>query len=308
MQAITFPTLADRVGALPADRIARDRQIHRLVDSYAASEAAAALRAAAARVLGKAGVLALALTSADKVLAGGRADRALAPDDAPARDRLRDAAWSLEFLALLPDWIGELRQAASVRPGSGACTVASSLELWAWTMKHVRGEGASQAIEELAEALCPLLAARCLALEVAAAPPDADPAVALLRSDLSHVNAARAAALAGATCAELVFGYRRHLRWDEEGCASCYSGDALDDLEAMIPGIASGARMVADVVEADGSHRAKAGPCARFDGVDGFMKLRNRLDGCLTGVRLAKDRAAAALARSIDAANVEGRG
>jgi hypothetical protein len=117
-----------------------------------------------------------------------------------------------------------------------------------------------------------------------------------VRSDLCHVYAARAAASSGAVCAELVFGYRRHLTWDSEGCASCYAGQDIDDLEALMPGIASGARMGSDVIEADGSHASKAGPCARLDGVEPFVRLRTKLDGCLTGARIAKDRAAAAIA------------
>jgi hypothetical protein len=56
-----------------------------------------------------------------------------------------------------------------------------------------------------------------------------------------------------------------------------------------------GARITGDVVEADGSHMDKAGPCVRFAGVYDFMRLRSRLDGCLTGNRLAKDRAARAV-------------
>ena len=39
----------------------------------------------------------------------------------------------------------------------------------------------------------------------------------------------------------------------------------------------------------------KAGPCVHFDGMDEFVRLRTKLDGCLTGCRLAKDRAAEAL-------------
>ncbi len=39
----------------------------------------------------------------------------------------------------------------------------------------------------------------------------------------------------------------------------------------------------------------KAGPCVRFEGVETFVRLRTKLDGCLTGCRLAKDRAADAL-------------
>ena len=47
--------------------------------------------------------------------------------------------------------------------------------------------------------------------------------------------------------------------------------------------------------EKDGSHPAKAGPCACFNGMETFVHLRSKLDGCLTGSRLAKDRAAQAL-------------
>jgi hypothetical protein len=109
------------------------------------------------------------------------------------------------------------------------------------------------------------------------------------------VQTARSAGLVAATCAELVFGYRRHLAWDTEGCASCYGADDLDELEGLMPGIASSARACTDVVESDGSHPVKAGPCARFDGVETFSRLRTRLDGCLTGARLARERAATAL-------------
>jgi hypothetical protein len=34
-----------------------------------------------------------------------------------------------------------------------------------------------------------------------------------------------------------------------------------------------------------------------FDGMEAFVKLRVKLDGCLTGARLAKDRAADALTK-----------
>jgi hypothetical protein len=41
--------------------------------------------------------------------------------------------------------------------------------------------------------------------------------------------------------------------------------------------------------------RRRPGPCARFEGYDQFSRLRVRMDGCLTGSHLAKDRAAEAL-------------
>jgi hypothetical protein len=111
------------------------------------------------------------------------------------------------------------------------------------------------------------------------------------------VQSARAAGEVGRICAGLVFGYNRHPAWDAEGCASCYHAEDLEAMEGMIPGIASMARGYTDVIENDGSHPAKAGPCARFEGYDQFTRLRVRMDGCLTGSHLAKDRAAEALTR-----------
>jgi hypothetical protein len=94
-----------------------------------------------------------------------------------------------------------------------------------------------------------------------------------------------------------VFGYRRHPAWDSNACRTCYQAGDLEDLESLIPGMDSVARACTDVIEADGSHPFKAGPCAQFDGLEVFSRLRQRLDGCLTGSQLAKDRASEALTR-----------
>jgi hypothetical protein len=42
----------------------------------------------------------------------------------------------------------------------------------------------------------------------------------------------------------------------------------------------------------DGSHPMKAGPCARCAGANDFLQLQNKVCSCLSGSRLAKDRAA----------------
>jgi hypothetical protein len=68
-------------------------------------------------------------------------------------------------------------------------------------------------------------------------------------------------------------------------------------MEALIPGIASLARGYSDVIESDGTHPTKAGPCVRSHGLEQFAALRLRMDGCLTGSQLAKDRAADALTK-----------
>jgi len=265
MQAIQTPDLERAVSA---------RELRRLVDLYASTEAAAALRVV--------DPLAHAVF-ADDIEEG-------LPIEEGTRERFRDTVLSPKFLAGVPQWIRELRELAASKPESGACTIASALDLWLWTADHFRAE--PQLFDELAEIVASLLAARALAIDVAKEKDE-------LRTDLSHVHAARASAAAGAACAEIVFGYRQHRAWDAAGCAACFQGDALDELEGVIPGIAAGARAKADVIEADGSHAPKAGPCVTFEGVDTFLQLRQKLDGCLTGARIARDRAAAALHQSM---------
>jgi hypothetical protein len=46
------------------------------------------------------------------------------------------------------------------------------------------------------------------------------------------------------------------------------------------------------VLAADGAHPPKAGPCAGCNGNSEFLRLQNKLTACLSGSRLAKDRAA----------------
>ena len=50
--------------------------------------------------------------------------------------------------------------------------------------------------------------------------------------------------------------------------------------------------MATDVVSANGKHPSKAGPCAGCAGASDFLQLQTKLCSCLSGSRLAKDRAA----------------
>jgi len=221
------------------------------------------------------------------------------------------------FLAQFRDWIREMRRIANNRPGTGACALASAMQMWLWTLQHLLKttdangdklyQGARQGVTfPLADALCWLLASRCQILdllELEAKGPqnpalaEALPGLISFFTDLCHVETARAAGETGRICSSLVFGYNRHPAWDTEGCAACYQSEDLEAMEALIPGIASVTRGYADVIEADGSHPLKAGPCVRFIGLDQFARLRVRLDGCLTGSQLAHDRAAEALTK-----------
>ncbi|MBI5818989.1 MAG: acyl-CoA/acyl-ACP dehydrogenase [Verrucomicrobia bacterium] len=169
------------------------------------------------------------------------------------------------FVAQFRLWIAELRRIASERPDTGASALATAMQLWLWTLDHLRDandpsgaplyHNARQGVSfSLADALCWLLAARCQILDVfeLEAKGPANPVVAeglpgqmRFLTDLCHVQAARAAGETGRICAELVHGY--------------------------------------------------ASPSVSPAGPKEFVRLRVQLDGCLTGARLAKDRAATAL-------------
>lgn len=221
------------------------------------------------------------------------------------------------FLAQFRQWAADMRAISSERPGTGACTLATAMQMWLWTLGHLQqatdanGQKLYTSNRQgvtfpLADALCWLLAARCqildlLELESKGA---ANPALAeglggtvQFLTDLCHVQAARASGEVGRICAELVYGYNRHPAWTGESCSACYGSDELDGLEGVIPGIASAARGSADVIESGQARPSKAGPCVCMEGMEAFVRLRSKLDGCLTGSRLAKDRAADSLSK-----------
>jgi alkylation response protein AidB-like acyl-CoA dehydrogenase len=219
------------------------------------------------------------------------------------------------FLAQFRQWIKDMRVIANRRPGSGACTLASAMELWLFTFEflqkakdadnkplyHSQRHGV---VFPVADALCWLLASRQQMLDMLELE-EKGPANPLLAegltgfvnffSDLCHVQAARAAGEVGRICAELVYGFNRHPDWCRDAMEICFQGEQLDALECIIPGMAGYAK---DAVEADGTHSSKAGPCPA-ESLQTFKLLRHRLDICLTGSRLAKDRAAVAVSKVV---------
>ena len=219
------------------------------------------------------------------------------------------------FLAQFKQWIAGIKRIASDRPGTGACALGTAMKLWLWTLHHVQtatdADGAKlyhktrQGVTfPLADALCWLLAARQFILDVIELETKgaANPALAgglagtvAFFTDLCHVQAARAAGEVGRICAEIVHGYNRHPAWDDASCRSCYGAEDLTALEGIIPGLDAAARAYSDVVEAGGAYPPKAGPCVKCEGLEPFVALRAKLDTCLTGCRLAKDRAAESL-------------
>ena len=182
------------------------------------------------------------------------------------------------FLALFRSWIADLRTIAARRPDLGACTLANAMELWLWTLQHLQtakdAHGAKLlsgnrhgVVFPLADALCWLLASRAQMSDVIeleekgpANPVVAENLAGLVNffSDLCAVQAASAAGESARICAELVYGYNPVDSCSADGC-SCQG--------------------------------AMAAP------LEPFAQLRRKVDACLAGSRLAKDRAAEALSK-----------
>ena len=197
------------------------------------------------------------------------------------------------FLAQFKRWIIDMKQIASERPGTGACALGTAMKLWLWTLEHIQNATDADGVKlyhktrqgvsfPLADALCWLLAARQFILDVielekkgAESPALADslPGLVGFYTDLCHTQVARAAGEVGRICAEIVHGYNRHPVWDDNSC-----------------------RADSDVSGRRGTP-CKAGPCVKGEGLEPFADLRAKLDTCITGCRLAKDRAAEALTR-----------
>jgi alkylation response protein AidB-like acyl-CoA dehydrogenase len=229
--------------------------------------------------------------------------------EAVQRRQLTVTMTSETFLAQFRAWIAEMRRIASDRPGTGACTLASAMSLWLWTLNYLQKStdpdgsklyhGQRQGVTfALADALCWLLASRCQILDVLELESHgpSDPVVAeglegtvQFLSDLCHVQAAAAAGEVSRICGELVFGYNRHPAWDEEEHRNCFLASELEEYEETMPGITA---FAVDVLATDGSHPHKAGPCAGCVGSSEFLRLQSKLTTCLSGCRLAKDRAA----------------
>ena len=97
--------------------------------------------------------------------------------EAVQRRQLTVTMTSEVFLAQFRAWTAEMRAIASTRPGTGACTLASAMQMWQWTLNHLQKatdpdgdklyHGQRQGVTfSMADALCWLLASRCQILDV----------------------------------------------------------------------------------------------------------------------------------------------
>ena len=180
------------------------------------------------------------------------------------------------FLALFRVWIADLRALATRKADVGACTLANAMELWLWTLQHLQASKDAQGAKlfsgnrhgvvfPLADALCWLLASRHQILDVLeleqrgtenAVVAEGLTGLVNFFSDLCATQSASAAGESSRICAELVYGYNAVDTCSADGC--CCQGATAAALEP-------------------------------------FARLRQQVDACLAGSRLAKDRAADAL-------------
>ncbi len=97
--------------------------------------------------------------------------------EAVQRRQLTVTMTSELFLAQFRAWTTAMRRIASDRPGTGACTLASAMNLWLWTINYLQNStdpagnklyhGQRQGVTfALADALCWLLASRAQILDV----------------------------------------------------------------------------------------------------------------------------------------------
>jgi len=133
------------------------------------------------------------------------------------------------FLTQFRHWIEELDTLDSNRPSTGAAVLSEAMKLWLWTLEYLQkakdADGKALyhsqrhgVVFPLADALCWLLTVRQQILDVVELEQKGpeNPVVAAdlnglvnFFSDLSSVQAARAAGEAGRICAELVYGFNR---------------------------------------------------------------------------------------------------
>ena len=76
------------------------------------------------------------------------------------------------FLAQYQQWIRDMRKIAEHRPGTGACTLATAMQLWLWTYQHLQSRHRRRrrrAVPERAPG-CDLPAGRCAVLAARRAP------------------------------------------------------------------------------------------------------------------------------------------
>lgn len=140
------------------------------------------------------------------------------------------------FLALFRKWIGEIRGLAELFPEIGAENLADTMELWIWTLGHLKGAKDENGVSllrnnrqgvtfPLADALCWLVASHKFLLDVVElsekgkdSPTLAEGLDGLVSfySDLCRIQIASTASEVGSICSRMVYGYESGVKEVEE--------------------------------------------------------------------------------------------
>lgn len=181
------------------------------------------------------------------------------------------------FQHILSAWTKQMQRAGAEVPGLGGCVLASAMELWQWTMNHLQSSKDAEGRKlyhnkrqgvtfAMADALGWILGPYFLATDVMEliekgpmSPTLADGLddLTAFYTDMTHVQAARAAGEVARICTELVYGF---------GACKCCTPDGAEDNSS----------------------------CSTED-LATFRELKAKVDMCMAGSRLAKDRAGNAL-------------
>ena len=197
-------------------------------------------------------------------------------------------------------WIKQMQAAGKNVPGLGGYVLASAMELWQWTMKHLQTakdddgrklfHNKRQGVTfPLADALGWLLGPYYLATDVmeliekgpmSATLSDGIDDLTGFYKDICHVQAARAAGEVARICTELVYGFNT--------CICPTPDGTIADKPQCDPDSKDASECSPDGQLGDQSK------CSRDDLIE-FRALKAKVDMCMAGSRLAKDRAGNAM-------------
>jgi hypothetical protein len=164
--------------------------------------------------------------------------------EALQRRQVSAAMIDAEFLVQFRAWTGEMDQHTRHLPHTGIRCLTAGMRLWHWTLDQLRQQTDSRGVRlycdarqgvtfPMADALCWLLAARSLTLDVlelgkSGRPGTGTASVSPVFSDISTVASVRAAGSVAQTCAALLLGF------DGRFPVSAATRSVFDDLRTRL--------------------------------------------------------------------------
>jgi alkylation response protein AidB-like acyl-CoA dehydrogenase len=172
------------------------------------------------------------------------------------------------FLVEFQQWAVEIDALAERLPQAGMSSLAEGMRLWHWTLERLREKADARGAKlycdarqgvtfAIADALCGLLAARSLALDLLEMEKNSCPPAgeyAAIFRDLSFLAASRAASRGLQTCSELLFGYAE--RFPISGNERKAFAELRVDLCISLSGSMDARERIAEFLRAEGHGHA----------------------------------------------------